>query len=99
MTNFDCSEELGNLPKKMSWKRWPTMAMRNELRLVSWPAEVMPPGPDFDVKMLGTALLRKLVGDHIKYTQDGQQGPPPDTLGFEKWTAGESLVHLLSSLN
>jgi hypothetical protein len=99
MTNLNCSGKFEDIPQKMSWKRWPRMAMLNSIRLVNWPADVKPPGPDFDTKALGTTALRLLVGDYIKYVEDGEQGTPPDIPDFEKWTAGEPPERLPSNVN
>jgi hypothetical protein len=70
----------------MSWKKWPRMAMRSELRIVNWPTEVMPPGPGFDIKNLNTIQLRLLVNEYINSIQKG--GSLDDAPRFEKWTEG-----------
>jgi hypothetical protein len=72
----------------MSWKKWHTMAMRYQLRIVNWPTKVETPGPKFDIKSLGTGDLRLLVGEYIICKQKGDSFM--NALRFERWTESES---------
>ena len=71
---------------KMHWKKWLKIAMDNQLRLVDWPADVMPPGLLFEIRKVSTTALRLLAGSYIEHTLNG--GPEPIIPRIEKWTEG-----------
>jgi hypothetical protein len=74
----------------MYWKKWLKMAMINQLRIVDWPADVVPPGPRFEIRSLRTTDLRKLVGSYIEYKLNN--GPDPQVPKLERWTEGQPML-------
>jgi hypothetical protein len=82
------ADQFEDLPKRMHWKGWLRIATIHMVRLVDWPADVTPPGPLFEVRMLSTTALRILVGAYIEHKLNG--GPAPLVPRIERWTEGWS---------
>jgi hypothetical protein len=86
-------DEFDDIPvKQMRWRKFCGNAMVHCLRLAGWPKKVLPPGPGFDLKSLGTRPLRALVA---RFIEGVRKGIPADNVPrLERWTDGAG--HLFS---
>jgi hypothetical protein len=73
----------------MHWKNWLKVARANQIRLVNWPDDVIPPDSQFEIRKLSTTALRRLVGSYIEHKLNG--GPLPQVPKIERWTEGPSI--------
>ena len=62
-------------------------AMEEEFHIKDWLVQIMPPGPKFHLKGLGTYPLRLLVSGYIDHKFNGK--PHALVPRFEKWTQGK----------
>lgn len=55
---------------KLPWKWFDDVAAKEQICIVNYPDDVIPPGPNFDVKKLSATELQLLVGPYIATIQE-----------------------------
>jgi hypothetical protein len=71
---------------RLPWKRWLDVAAKEELCINGWIEEVLPPGPDFDIKKLGAGALRDISGSYVDHLLNGTMDYEAFTV--TRWSAG-----------
>jgi hypothetical protein len=70
----------------LPWKRWVEVAAKEELCIVNWVDEILPPGPNFDIKKLGASELREIAGSYVDCALNGDENY--DAFSVIRWPAG-----------
>ena len=74
---------------KLPWKHFKEVATREHICIENYPDDVMPPGPDFDLKKLSPADLQLLVGPYITAVQ-AKKEVAGTSFYMTKWSQGTS---------
>ena len=75
---------------KLPWKQFDDVAAKEQICIVNYPDDVIPPGPNFDVKKLSSTELQLLVGPYIAAVQ-AEKDITGTTFRVKKWSQGMSL--------
>ena len=76
-----------SLTSKLPWKHFEEVAAKKYICINNYPDDVMPPGPDIDLKKLSPAELQLLVGPYITAVQ-AKKEVTGTSFYMTKWSQG-----------